>query len=62
MSEVKKRFMKVYQGRHSNSFKPQPLIRLCGNYLRKQDFKIGDVIEVTITKEQIVITKLPQVN
>lgn len=57
MSTVKKRFLKIYYGHHSNSYKQHPVIRLAGKYLSAMDFKIGDKIEVTIEKNHIVIKK-----
>jgi hypothetical protein len=53
------RRLKVYYGHHSNSFKPQPMIRLLGSYLAKADFKIGDMIHITLEKGSINITKNP---
>lgn len=54
------RKLKVYQGHHSGSYKPQPYIRLCGEYLRQMNFHIGDVVEIQIEHSKIVITKKEQ--
>jgi hypothetical protein len=71
--ETPKRRKKVYYSfRLSTSrfklFKPSgkyyPVIHLAGNYLSDSDFKIGDVIEVSLRPGRIVITKalLPEEN
>jgi len=52
-----KRRLKIYYGFHSNSDKQRPVIRLCGDYLSKMDFNIGDMVEITVNKECITITK-----
>jgi hypothetical protein len=52
--------MKIYYRHHGNSNKKRPYIRLCGDYLSKMDFKIGDTIELIIESGQISITKLPK--
>ena len=53
-----KRRLKIYCGYHSNSHKKRPVIRLCGDYLDKMDFKIGEMVDITIYKECITITKI----
>ena len=55
---ARKRVLKICYGYHSNSDKKRPFIRLCGDYLSQMDFKIGDKVEVTITKNRITITNL----
>ena len=35
-----------------------PLIRLKGKWLEKAGFTVGDHIEVTITEEKLIITKI----
>ena len=54
------RRLKIYYGYHSNSNKKRPYIRLCGDYLKKMDFKIGDQIEITIEQNHILISKVAQ--
>ena len=39
--------------------KRYPVIHLAGNYLSDSDFKIGDIIEVSLRPGRIVITKAP---
>ena len=53
------RRLKVYYGHHSNSYKQHPVIRLAGKYLTKLDFKIGDMVEITLEQGRISIVKLP---
>lgn len=56
--ETNKRLLKVYYGHHNNSYKQHPVIRLAGQYLSKADFKIGDKVEITLTENLIVISKI----
>jgi hypothetical protein len=55
---MKTRRLKVYYGHHAN-YPRHPVIRLGGNYLTLQDFKIGDLVEVTLEAGRILITKIP---
>jgi hypothetical protein len=55
-----KRRLKISYGYHGNSFKKRPFIRLCGDYLSKMDFKIGDRIEISMQQDCILISKIPQ--
>jgi hypothetical protein len=57
---IKPRRLKVYYGHHGNSYLRHPVIRLAGKYLTQSDFKIGDLIEITIEQNHILISKLPQ--
>lgn len=52
------RQLKIYYSYHSRSCKRLPMIRLCGHYLEKMDFKIGDRIEITVEKNEISIRKV----
>ena len=56
-----KRRLKISYGYHGNSFKKRPFIRLCGDYLSKMDFKIGDTVDITIHKKCITIIKIQNV-
>ena len=56
-AHVKTRRLKISYGYHSNSTKKRPAIRLCGDYLSKMDFKIGDMVDIEIHKEFITIIK-----
>ena len=58
MSGNKKRTLKVYYGYHCGSYKRHPVIRLGGKYLANMDFKVGDVIEITIESGHIRIEKI----
>jgi hypothetical protein len=55
---AKTRRLKVYYGHHANSYKQHPVIHLAGKYLKIQGFKIGDMVEVTMSAGQILITKV----
>ena len=52
---MKIRRLKVYYG-HGTNYARHPVIRLGGKYLSLQDFKIGDMVEVTLEAGRIVIT------
>ena len=58
MSAKNTRRLKVYYAHHSNSYTPHPVIRLAGKYLTAFDFKIGDMVEITMEENQIVISKI----
>ena len=53
-----KRKLKVCYGFHYQSNKKHPLINLAGHYLSQFDFHVGDFVEVTIDRGQIVIRKV----
>jgi hypothetical protein len=55
-----KRTLKVCYGFHWKSNKKHPVINLGGHYLAQFDFKVGDMVEVSIEKGQIVISKVAQ--
>ena len=55
--EIKRRRLKITYSYHGKSFKKRPFIRLCGDYLSKMDFKIGDRVDITVFKDSILITK-----
>jgi hypothetical protein len=57
-TEKSKRQLKVCYGYNSGSNKPHPLINLGGHYLKKFGFNVGDFVELTIEKGQIVIKKV----
>ena len=50
------RKLKVYRGHNNQSYKPQPLIRLCGDYLARLGFTIGDYVEIRGGNGVITIT------
>lgn len=53
------RKLKIYYGSHqSNNYSRYPLIRIAGNYLQSCGFKIGDTIEVRLSKDRIEISKV----
>ena len=56
MSASVTRRLKVYYGHHGKTYKRHPVIRLAGKYLSTLDFKIGDMVEVTVESGRIVIT------
>jgi hypothetical protein len=55
---MKIRRLKVYCGYHGTSTKKRPYIRLCGDYLDKMDFKIGDHVEIVMEPNCIYISKV----
>jgi len=52
---AKTRKLKVYYGYLSNSYKRIPMIRVSGKYLAQSGFRIGTMIELTISEKCIVI-------
>ena len=60
VTPTKTRRLKVYYGHHGNSYQRHPVIRLGGKYLSLLDFKIGDMIEIKMERDSILITKLPR--
>lgn len=57
-----KRKLKVCYGYHGCSNRQHPVINLGGHYLKEFGFHVGDFVELTIEKEQIVIRKTIQNN
>lgn len=58
---TQRRNMKVYYGHYSNRYNivRHPVIRLKGHYLSVLgDFKVGDTVQVSITKGEITIKKV----
>jgi hypothetical protein len=59
-TEIPKRRLKVCYGYHSCSNRKHPIINLGGHYLRQFGFDVGDMVELTLVKGQIVIQKVQQ--
>jgi hypothetical protein len=55
---IKKRQLKITYSYHGNSTKKRPFIRLCGDYLSKMDFRVGDRVEIVMEQNQIIINKI----
>ena len=53
------RKLKVYYGSYyGGNYSRHPVIRVGGNYLRAAGFKIGDNIEIKLSRGKIEITRL----
>ncbi len=52
------RVLKIYYSHHASSNKRIPMILLRGCYLANMNFKIGDMIEVRVEKNEISIRKV----
>jgi antirestriction protein ArdC len=55
-NEPQTRKLKVYYG-HTGTYRRIPVIRLRGDYLSKNGFKIGDIVNITLQNNNISITK-----
>jgi len=53
-----KRKQKVYYQHYGCRGSKHPLIRIAGQYLKRFDFNVGDIIEVDIGSGQIIIKKV----
>jgi hypothetical protein len=56
------RKLKVYSGHHGPPYKQHPVIRIAGQFLVKQGFKIGDEIEIEMDGNVLTVKKVIKQN